>query len=209
MDRSVDETGQRAALDALIARDGTTLTTLSRVVGRNAAWMQQYLRRGTPKLLPERERAVLAAFFGVDEGVLGAPQQTATVVRVPRLALAVSAGPGRFVTSERAVASAGYAAEDLAQLGIVAGDAAILDVAGISMEPTLHDGDRILVDRGQRRPGAQRAIWVIRIEDELLVKQLVRDGDDWRIVSDNAPDRTVALPAVEILGRVVQLIRKL
>ena len=204
----MDEGGQRAALGALIDREGTTLVTLSRVVGRNAAWMQQYLRRGTPRVLPERERGLLAAFFGVDEAVLGGPL-AAPIVRVPLLALAVSAGPGRFVTSERAVASAGYAAEDLARLGIAPGDAAILDVAGTSMEPTLHDGDRILVDRGQRRPGRRDAIWVIRIDDELLVKRLGREDRLWRIVSDNAPERIAALGDVEVLGRVVQLIRKL
>jgi phage repressor protein C with HTH and peptisase S24 domain len=204
----VDESGQRAALGALIDRDGAALATLSRVAGRNAAWMQQYLRRGTPRLLPERERALLAAFFGVDESALGGPVAR-PIVRVPLLAVAVSAGPGRFVTSERAVASAGYAADDLARLGIAVDDAAILDVAGVSMEPTLHDGDRILVDRGQRRPGAKSAIWVIRIEDELLVKRLRREDDAWRIVSDNAPERTAALGDVDVLGRVVQLIRRL
>ncbi|MES2339549.1 MAG: S24 family peptidase [Pseudomonadota bacterium] len=203
----MDEAGQRAALAALIDREGTPLATLSRVVGRNAAWMQQYLKRGTPRLLPERERALLARFFGVDEGALGGPGG-ASVVRVPRLAIAASAGPGRFVTTERAVASAGYAVEDLARLGIASGDAAILDVAGDSMEPVLRDGDRILVDRGQRVPRARDAIWVIRIDDDLLVKRLVREGDAWRVVSDNAPARIVALNEVTVVGRVVQLIRR-
>ncbi len=192
----------------MINRDGTPLATLSRVVGRNAAWMQQYLRRGTPKLLPERERGLLSAFFGVEDATLGGPAGDG-IVRVPRLALAVSAGPGRFVTSERAVASAGYAADDLARLGVTSGDAAILDVSGDSMVPTLHDGDRILVDRGQRRPGARGGIWVIRIGDDLLVKRLEADGDRWRIVSDNASERFAARSEVEVLGRVVQLIRRL
>ncbi|WP_326523172.1 S24 family peptidase [Sphingomonas sp.] len=204
----MDEAGQRAALTALIAREGATLATLSRVAGRNSAWMQQYLRRGTPRLLPERERGLLAAFLGVADSALGGPEPAA-MVRVPRLALAVSAGPGRFAIDERAVASAGYAAEDLDRLGIRAGDAAILDVAGQSMEPTLHDGDRILVDRGRCVPGDDRAIWVLRLDDELLAKRLRRDGDAWRIVSDNAPERRAALNEVEVLGRVVQLIRRL
>ena len=204
----MDGIEQRAALAALIAREGVTLSTLSRVVGRNAAWMQQYLKRGTPRLLPERERGLLSAFFGVAEAALGAPP-VAAIVRVPQLAITASAGPGRFVTSERAVASAGYAAEDLARLGVAPGDAAILDVAGTSMVPTLHDGDRILVDRGRRTPGARDAIWVIRIDDELLVKRIVRAGDGWRIVSDNAPERHAAPEDVEVLGRVIQLIRRL
>lgn len=204
----MDDAGQRAALRALIERDGVSLSTLSRVVGRNAAWMQQYLARGTPRRLPERERALLAGFFGVREEVLGAPVPSG-IVRVPLLAVAVSAGPGRLVTSEAQVASAGYAAEDLARLGIRAGDAAILDVRGDSMVPTLHDGDRILVDRGHRRPPPRDAILVLRVGDELLVKRLTRDGDAWRIRSDNAPDRIVPLPDVEVIGRVVQLIRRL
>jgi len=204
----MDPTDQRAALDGLIARDGVSLSTLSRVVGRNAAWMQQYMRRGTPRLLPERERGLIAGFFGIDEAALGGATAPA-IVRVPRLAVSVSAGPGRLVTSEATVASAGYAADDLARLGIRAADAAILDVRGDSMQPTLIDGDRILVDRGRRAPGRAAAIWVLRCGDELLVKRLTRDGDHWRIVSDNAAERRVPLGDVEVLGRVVELVRRL
>lgn len=204
----MDPTDQRAALDGLIARDGVSLSTLSRVVGRNAAWMQQFMRRGTPRLLPERERGLIAGFFGIDEAALGGATAPA-IVRVPRLAVSVSAGPGRLVTSEATVASAGYAADDLARLGIRAADAAILDVRGDSMQPTLIDGDRILVDRGRRAPGRAAAIWVLRCGDELLVKRLTRDGDHWRIVSDNAAERRVPLGEVEVLGRVVELVRRL
>lgn len=77
------------------------------------------------------------------------------------------------------------------------------------MLPTLHDADRILVDRGQTRPGRKAAIWVIRIGDALHVKRLERDGDQWRIVSDNAPPELRAVDDVDILGRVVQLVRVL
>lgn len=204
----MDGDAQRTALQALIAREATSLATLSRVVGRNLAWMQQYLRRGTPKLLPEQERATLARFFGVAESALGGPSAP-TLVRVPELGITVSAGPGRFATGERAAASAGYAPEDLARLGVRPESAAILAVAGDSMAPTLTDGDRILVDRGRRTPGARSAIWVIRIGNALHVKRLARDGGDWRIVSDNAPEERRAVGEVEVLGRVVQLIRAL
>lgn len=204
----MDPIDQRAVLDGLIARDGVSLSTLSRVVGRNAAWMQQYMRRGTPRTLPERERGLIAGFFGIDEAALGGATPPA-IVRVPRLAVSVSAGPGRLVTSEATVASAGYAADDLARLGVRATDAAILDVRGDSMQPTLIDGDRILVDRGRRVPGRQAAIWVLRHGDELLVKRLQRDGDTWRILSDNAPERRVPLGEVVVLGRVVELVRRL
>lgn len=204
----MDPTQQRAALAALIARDGAGLATLSRAVGRNPAWAQQYLQRGSPKLLPERERGLLARFFGVAESVLGGPSGPA-MVRVPLLDMAASAGPGRFVLGETAVASAGYTVEDLERLGVAAGDAAILDVSGESMAPTLHDGDRILVDRGQRRIGVRGAIWVVRVGDELLVKRVVAMAGGWRIISDNAPERLASLDELSVVGRVVQLIRRL
>jgi repressor LexA len=203
----VDGDAQRAALRALIARDGVSLATLSRALSRNAAWVQQFLARGTPRLLPEGDRATLARFFGVAEVVLGGA--ASPIVPVPWLDLAVSAGPGRFATGERVVAEAGYAAADLDRLGVAPSDAAIFEVAGDSMHPTLHDGDRILVDRGQRRPGRAGAIWVIRIGDALFVKRLEREGDGWRIVSDNAADEHRALGDVVVLGRVVQLVRTL
>lgn len=203
----MDEEEQRAALRALIARDGVSLATLSRALGRNAAWVQQYLSRGTPKLLPEQDRATLARFFGVEEQVLGAAPSP--IVQLPWLDLSVSAGPGRFATEERAVAAAGYAAADLDRLGIASADAAIFEVAGDSMHPTLQDGDRILVDRGDRTPGRRGAIWVIRIGDALFVKRLARDGPAWRIVSDNAAEERRPLADVVVLGRVVQLVRTL
>lgn len=64
----------RTRILALAKRDGVTLATLSRIVKRNDAYMQQYLRRGSPRVLPERERGVLARFFGEDERALGAEQ---------------------------------------------------------------------------------------------------------------------------------------
>lgn len=204
----MDAQDQRRALEALFEGSRTSLAAASRMLGRNPAWLQQYLKRGTPRLLPEEERGRLARFFGVDETVLGGP--AAALVAVPRLAVAASAGPGRLVEGE-AAARARYPAEELARLGVAPGDASEIAVAGESMEPTLHAGDRILVDRGQRRPVARGGIWVIRIGDELRVKRLVGEGDRWRIVSDNPdwPDELRARGEVEVLGRVLRLTRAL
>lgn len=204
----MDATEQRRALEALIGEGDASLAALSRMLRRNPAWLQQYLRRGSPKLLPEAERGRLARFFGVDEALLGGPAQR--LVAVPALEVAASAGAGRLVDGE-AAALAHYPAETLAALGIAAGDASEIAVEGDSMAPTLCDGDRILVDRRRRRPGAAEAIWVIRLDDTLLVKRLVGEGARWRIVSDNPAwedvvcDRT----AVDVLGRVMRLTRVL
>lgn len=189
-----------------MARDGVGAAALSRLLARNPAWMQQYLKRGTPRMLAEGDRGRLARFFGVAEEELGGPP--AAVVHVRRLDLAASAGPGRLVDAERG-GTAPYPAGDIAATGAPARDLSEIAVTGASMEPTLVDGDRILVDRGQRRPGARDAIWVIRTGDDLRVKRLARDGDAWRILSDNAPEERCALAELEVIGRVVRLSRLL
>jgi hypothetical protein len=49
-----------------------SLASLSRLVGKNASYLQQFVTKGSPKRLGEDERLVLAQFFGVDERELGA-----------------------------------------------------------------------------------------------------------------------------------------
>ena len=85
--------------------------------------------------------------------------------------------------------------------------ASVLQVSvlrGTSMEPTLRDGDEILVDRTPRPLRA--GIHVIRLEDVLLVKRLEPGpGGTVRIISDNPayPRLERPLHEVELVGRVV------
>ena len=50
----------------------TNLARLSRLLGRNHAYLQQFVRRGTPKRLPEDLRRDLARILAVPESELGA-----------------------------------------------------------------------------------------------------------------------------------------
>ena len=63
----------RTTLDELIRKNHDDYSGISRLLGRNAAYIQQYIKRGSPRSLDERDRAVLARYFGVDEVVLGGP----------------------------------------------------------------------------------------------------------------------------------------
>jgi transcriptional regulator with XRE-family HTH domain len=60
----------RRRIQALVKREGLTLAEVSRSIGRNHAYLQQFMRRGTPKTLPEDVRHALADFFDVDEAEL-------------------------------------------------------------------------------------------------------------------------------------------
>ena len=55
----------RSRLGDLVKRHGEDMAGLSRVIGRPAGYLGAYLRRGTPKALPDQERELLAAYFRV------------------------------------------------------------------------------------------------------------------------------------------------
>ncbi len=61
----------RTILDRLIQERGSDYTAISRLLGRNAAYIQQFIRRGSPRKLDEDDRRKLARFFGVEETILG------------------------------------------------------------------------------------------------------------------------------------------
>ena len=63
---------------------------------------------------------------------------------------------------------------------------------GDSMEPTLNDGDLILLDYSRTNP-LDGQIFVLRNDDGLVVKRLRGSGFDWELISDNpvCPPRRV------------------
>ena len=204
----------RAKLLLLASKQGASLSGLSELIGRNSTYLQQFIRKGSPRKLEESDRRTLARFFGVDEAELGAPEDFSTVgtgkpprgdwIEVPRLALGASAGPGLLAGQELPIGAFRFGARWLREQGLNAAQLSAIRVEGDSMEATLRDGDEILVDRTPRtwRDG----IHVVRAGDALLVKRL----DTGRpgviaLVSDNPAYRTLELAPeeVEVIGRVV------
>src|SRR3569832_582299 len=94
----------RLVLERLCAERGEDFAGLSRMLGRNPAYIQQFVRRGVPKRLREEERRKLARYFAVPETLLGGPAAESPppngLVSVIRHPVTVSAGPGALVTQE-------------------------------------------------------------------------------------------------------------
>src|SRR5207253_5290167 len=61
----------RQVLQRLCSERGEDFAGLSRMLGRNPAYIQQFVRRGVPKRLGEEERGKLARYFGISEALLG------------------------------------------------------------------------------------------------------------------------------------------
>jgi phage repressor protein C with HTH and peptisase S24 domain len=94
------------------------------------------------------------------------------------------------------------------------GDLVVLTVDGDSMEPTLRQGDTVLVDMGQQRPGQTEGIYVIRSDGALQVKRVAVNPTNGRIsvISDNREfyPTFADLPpdAIHVIGRVIWLGRQ-
>ena len=202
----------RLRLLELARERGVSLASLSDLLGRNPSYLQQFIRKGSPRRLEEEDRRKLAAFFGVAEGELRSAQDNSYVtipspsewVEVPRLDLGASAGPGRMAGDEAAFDTFRFSRRWLTEQGLDGAQLSAITVAGDSMEPLLNDGDEILVDCSPRpfRDG----IHVVRLGDTLLVKRVAQAGAGrLALLSQNLayPPIEVAADEVAIIGRVV------
>ena len=206
----------RSALNRLIAENGDDYAGLSKLIGRNAAYVQQFIKRGTPKKLPESERGILARYFGVDERILGGIATAAGKAglrTIPKLDVGASAGPGAMNDGEALSGKIGFDEKWLRKLGVDPKQLSLIRVEGDSMLPTLANGDDIMVDRAAVNAALRDGIHVIRMDDVLMVKRLAR-GPKGRmsVLSDNPayPDwPDVDGKAVTVIGRVVWTGRRL
>lgn len=196
----------RAALLALATARGESLAALSRLIGRNAAYLQQFVTRGSPKRLDEADRRTLAAYLGVEEAALGGPPAPPAPVAVPRLDARVAAGSGTPIEEARALGAERIDPATLRALGLAPGAAAIFVAEGDSMLPTIAPGDELLIDSRDREG---EGLFVLRREGALIVKRVARAGRGWRLLSDNPRFAPLSAAGAERLGRVVRLTRRL
>jgi phage repressor protein C with HTH and peptisase S24 domain len=199
----------RERLAELAREKGSSLASLSRMLGRNTTYLQQYISKGSPRKLEEDDRRKLARFFGVPETELGASKEKSydaqsEWVEVPRLSVEASAGPGAAATMEGAFDAFRFSRKWLREHALEAGKLSAVRVVGDSMEPLLREGDDLLVDMASRpfRDG----IYVLRLDGNLLVKRVTSQGSGrFSILSQNLsyPPISVMADDLDLVGRVV------
>lgn len=205
----------RERLLQLATAQGAKLARLSEMIGRNPTYLQQFIRKGSPRKLEERDRRALAEYFGVPEWELGqakeksySPRQRLPLdggwVEVPRLALAASAGPGSLGQVELPFDAFRFSRRWLREQGLDGSQLSAIAVEGDSMEPLLRAGDEVLVDKTPQpfRDG----IHVVRMGETLLVKRVAAQGRGrFTLLSQNLayPPIEVRAEDIEIVGRVV------
>jgi SOS-response transcriptional repressor LexA len=209
----------RLVLQRLCLERGEDFAGLSRMLGRNHAYIQQFVKRGVPKRLGEAERRKLARYFAVPEAVLGGPAQPDRggdgLTEVRRHPVTVSAGPGTLVSEE--IGRPYFAFDERWLKALTATPSnrlSIVRVDGDSMAPTLNSGDDILVDLSDCAERLRDGIYVLRVDDALNVKRLTLNPVGGRVTvqSDNPsyadwPD--CDLNEITCIGRVIWSGRKI
>ena len=134
---------------------------------------------------------------------------------MPILDVEASAGYGAIAEREAKSAQFGFDPNWLRKLAASKSPSlSIIGVRGDSMEPTLSDGDDVLVDLGDNQIRLRDGIYVLRMDDTLAVKRVAIEpqGRKVSVISDNPAypiwnglDRRT----VNIVGRVLWFGRKL
>jgi phage repressor protein C with HTH and peptisase S24 domain len=223
----------------LIQQKRTDLKKASLAIGRNAAYLQQYLYRGIPKTLPEDAREALATFLGVPEEslrpaktesavepalpqVIAAPPPTAIgggmpgFSQVPELDVRASAGHGAFHEGDEEIKAVWMFPDAVIrhELRAKSVNLRIITIDGDSMEPLLASGDRVLVDTSQRVP-APPGIFVIWDGLGIVAKRIehIPTAEPSRIVIKSVNpiygDYERPTEEVNIIGRVIWAGKKL
>jgi hypothetical protein len=218
----------RQRLDALITERGDDYASLSRLLGRNPTYIQQFVKRGVPRRLSEDDRRKLAAHFGIAERLLGGPEEaigravmtrpaaatSSDYILIPQFDIGASAGVGAEPGVEEPLAILAFQSTWVRNVASGRPEAlSVIQVEGDSMLPTLADGDNILVDTDDRER-LRDGIYVLRTDDALLVKRLSVNPASRRLTirSDNDayPSWDDCDPAaVAVIGRVVWVGRRL
>lgn len=133
----------------------------------------------------------------------------ADAVQIRRVKFNVSAGiSGSVMDQEEVMGNPIFFRRDwLAGKGYFAEKLVAVDVHGESMEPGLYDGDTVIVNTGDVTP-RDGCVFVLRYEDETVVKRMLRDAGKWWLCSDNAdqirhPRKEAIEGLCEIIGRVI------
>ncbi len=178
--------GETQALrEELVRRETATETTLKEIISRLPRVSQDLTDEEKEKPTPDK----VVEFPDARDAEAHEQDPTALCSHgfrpLPRRGARIAAGYGAFIESEPVIGHLAFREDWLLKYGINHEKADIVEVMGNSMEPTLPDGSLILVDYQRTRRRSNR-IFVVRSDDLVLIKRLVKDRHgEWLLVSDN------------------------
>lgn len=164
-----------------------SLRKLVAATGRSTSWwltgVDEAESGSESYALPESAEPLLTGGAGATR--LKVEREPDTFARIPFYDVRASAGHGAFIADQGAARQYAFDREWLAaQVGIQAHRLALIPVSGTSMEPDLHDGDLVMIDRGDVEV-LREGVYVFELDDRLYVKRLSLRGDRLVVASTN------------------------
>ncbi|MGE0722086.1 MAG: helix-turn-helix transcriptional regulator [Novosphingobium sp.] len=193
----------REALDGLISERGETYASISRLLGRNSAYIQQFIKRGSPARLDQSDIALLALHFDVPVEMLGGKEGPTvgqrSIIKVPLLN-----GTGNDSRSQWRLVDAAW----LGRLCDQPASVAILPIVGEAMEPTLCNGDEVMISRVRTQESVREGLYAIRGSSEIFVRRIAIDPTKNRltVLTDHPAYPSwqgIQRKGVDIVGRVI------
>tara|TARA_R110000868_G_scaffold177787_1_gene416832 strand:- start:1105 stop:1749 length:645 start_codon:yes stop_codon:yes gene_type:complete len=193
---------------------------LSLALGKNHAYVQQFLTRGIPARLKEDDRRKLAGLLGIPESELGGPaaqiqasDMSTRFKTVTEYDIRASAGGGSLTSEENIRSEWPFDPAYISDfLGLPTSELAIIEVRGDSMEPTLSSGDRVMVHMTDRQ-ASQPGIFILYDGGGTVIKRVEKiPGRDMLVLISDNPLHTryeVSGDDVQIVGRVVWAAKRL
>jgi len=212
----------RKLIVARAAETGADLANLSRKLGRNHAYLHQFVRRGSPRELPENIRGKLAAMLGVEEAALRQQEEPSSAMALQSLPEPVqrNAAIGRPLSLDHLIPLYGQAAggrdgafvlngnkvADILAPPALAGvrNAYAVYVVGDSMVPRYFSGETVFVNpRAPVRKGDFVVVQIAADEGEpphAFVKRFAgQDARTLRLEQLN-PKKTITFPNARVVS---------
>lgn len=193
---------------------------LSLALGKNHAYVQQFLTRGIPARLKEQDRRKLSELLDIPEDELGGPEPASSPAHatpqfrtITEYDIRASAGDGALTSEENVRSQWPFDPSYLSDfLGLSTNDLAIIEVRGDSMEPTLSSGDRVMVHLADKQI-SQPGIFIIYDGGGTVIKRVEKiPGQDKLVLISDNPLHTryeISGDDVQIVGRVVWAAKRL
>lgn len=196
---------------------GLTLEELANTVGTDTGNLSRLERglQGASQELLSRIMSALGMSLSVEtqkpqDPVPGAPSEKDYAL-IPQFTAKGSAGSGHWNDHVEVKGGLAFKREWLARLGVKEHRCSIIYASGNSMEPSIFDGEVVLIDHDDIEPRDGKVYVLQRADGDLIIKRLVKQMAGWVIRSDNEdkrryPDEPVSaddLQQIEIVGRVV------
>ena len=199
----------RQHVDNLIRQKGKNYRSLSMAIGKNEAYLHQYINKGSPLRLPEQQRRKLATLLDVNE-------QELTDIKLPKTIEAAYSSHNNVVIemlSLSTLQTTGFWSLPSAELSSISNTPAhqlkLFCISGDAMFPTLKGGDYVIADCSVQNFTSD-GLYLIKSDTQFIIRRLQKiTANEVNLISDNTHYKSVstALKKLKIAGKIIYTLK--